>query len=74
MKLIRWPEVVFDAAQLRHPHRICEYGKELATQFHSFYEQCKVLGNPSREYLADATRITLRNVLELLGITAPETM
>lgn len=74
MKLIRFPEVVFDAAQLRHPHRICEYGKELATQFHSFYEQCKVLGNPSREYLADATRITLRNVLELLGITAPETM
>src|SRR3989339_94116 len=70
MKLIRFPEVVYDAAQLRHPHRICEYGKELAALFHSFYEQCKVLGNPSREYLVGATRITLRNVLDLLGITA----
>ncbi|MBU0629872.1 MAG: arginine--tRNA ligase [Candidatus Margulisbacteria bacterium] len=74
MKLIRFPEVVYDAAQLRHPHRICEYGKELAALFHSFYEQCKVLGNPSREYLVGATRITLRNVLNLLGITAPESM
>jgi len=74
MKLISFPDVVEAAAQLRHPHRITEYGKELATVFHRFYEKCRVLGNPARLALVDASRITLRNVLELLGITAPETM
>jgi arginyl-tRNA synthetase len=74
MKLISFPDVVGSAAQLRHPHRITEYGKELATVFHQFYEQCRVLGNPARLVLVDASRITLRNVLELLGISAPESM
>ncbi|NQT29263.1 MAG: arginine--tRNA ligase [Candidatus Saganbacteria bacterium] len=74
VKLLVWPEVVDQAARLRHPHRITEYGKELAALFHSFYEKCKVLGNPARLVLVDASRITLRNVLELLGISAPERM
>lgn len=74
LKLLAWPNLVAEAARLRHPHRITEYGKELATVFHSFYEKCKVLGNPARLVLADASRITLRNVLELLGISAPESM
>ena len=74
LKLLAWPEMVSEAARVRGPHRITEYGKELATLFHSFYEQCKVLGNPARLVLVDASRITLRNVLELLGITAPESM
>jgi len=74
LKLLSWPDMVSEAARLRHPHRITEYGKELATVFHSFYEKCKVLGNPARLVLVDASRITLRNVLELLGISAPESM
>ncbi|MGB9613705.1 MAG: arginine--tRNA ligase, partial [Candidatus Margulisiibacteriota bacterium] len=74
VKILSWPEVVLTAARLRHPHRLAEYGKELATVFHYFYEQCKVLGNPARLVLANATRITLRNVLKLLGISAPEKM
>jgi arginyl-tRNA synthetase len=74
MKLLAWPRLVEDAARLRHPHRLTEYGKELAIVFHKFYEQCRVLGNPARLTLVDASRITLRNVLELLGITAPESM
>ena len=73
-KLLSWPDVVSQAAQLRHPHRITEYGKELATCFHSFYEKCKVLGNPARLVLVDASRIVLRNMLELLGVSAPESM
>lgn len=73
-KLQTWPEVIVEAARLRHPHRITEYGKELATVFHSFYEKCRVLGNPARLALVNASRITLRNVLELLGISAPESM
>ena len=74
MKLLAWPRSVEEAAVLRHPHRITEYGKELAIVFHHFYEKCRVLGNPARLTLVDASRITLRNVLELLGITAPESM
>jgi arginyl-tRNA synthetase len=73
-KLQTWPDVVAEAARLRHPHRITEYGKELATVFHFFYEKCRVLGNPARLALVKASRITLRNVLELLGINAPESM
>lgn len=74
LKLISWPDVVRSAARLRHPHRLTEYAKELATTFHHFYEKCKVLGDPARLVLVDASRITLRNVLELLGISAPESM
>jgi len=74
LKLLSYPDLVEEAARLRHPHRLTEYGKELATVFHHFYEKCRVLGNPSRLFLVDTTRITIRNVLELLGILAPETM
>ncbi|MDD4179819.1 MAG: arginine--tRNA ligase [Candidatus Margulisbacteria bacterium] len=74
LKLLSFPDVVESAARLRHPHRITEYGKEVATVFHHFYEKCRVLGNPARLALVDASRITLRNVLELLGINAPEAM
>ncbi|MFC1637654.1 arginine--tRNA ligase [Candidatus Margulisiibacteriota bacterium] len=74
IKLLIWPNVVVEAARLRHPHRITEYAKELGTVFHSFYEQCRVLGDPARLFLVKATQITLRNTLELLGINAPESM
>jgi arginyl-tRNA synthetase len=74
LKLLAWPDVVEEAAKLRHPHRITEYGKELATVFHSFYEKCRVLENPARLVLVDSCRITLNDVLELLGISAPERM
>ncbi|MBN3033882.1 MAG: arginine--tRNA ligase [Candidatus Saganbacteria bacterium] len=74
LKLLAWPRLVAAAAAARQPHRVTEYGKELAIVFHHFYEQCRVLGNPGRLTLVDASRITLRNVLELLGISAPESM
>jgi arginyl-tRNA synthetase len=74
VKLLAWPRAIEEAALLRHPHRITEYGKELAVTFHHFYEKCRVLGNPARLTLVDASRIVLRNVLELLGINAPESM
>jgi arginyl-tRNA synthetase len=74
LKLLLWPDVVEEAARLRHPQKICEYGKSLATLFHSFYEKCRVLGNPQRLALVSASRVTARNVLELLGVSAPESM
>ena len=73
-------DVIADAAETRSPNKICNYIQKLATYFHSFYGACKIndLSNPElsneRLALADATRITLKNALYLLGVSAPETM
>jgi len=74
LKILSFPDIVEEAAKYRLPHRLTEYAKELATTFHSFYEQCKVIGHPSRIHLVSCCRITLKNVLQLLAISAPESM
>ena len=73
-------EVVSDAAQTRSPNKICNYIQKLAQQFHSFYSNCKIndKNNPElttqRLALTKATQITLKNSLDLLGVSAPEHM
>ena len=73
-------DAVADAAALRAPNKICNYIQKLATYFHSFYGACKIndRNNPEltneRLALCDATRITLKNALYLLGVSAPEVM
>jgi arginyl-tRNA synthetase len=72
-------EVVEGAARDLAPFRLTRYAEELATDFHSFYTRCQVLGDDAeltraRLYLADATRSVLALVLTLLGVTAPEKM
>ena len=75
-----FPEVIADAAETRSPNKICNYVQKLATYFHSFYGACKINDrkNPQltneRLALAEATRITLKNALYLLGVSAPEVM
>ena len=73
-------DVVADAAINRSPNKICNFIQKLAQYFHSFYGACKI-NDPNnlqltneRLALADATRITLKNALELLGVSAPEQM
>lgn len=73
-------DVVSDAAETRSPNKICNYVQKLATYFHSFYNSCRI-NDPSnleltneRLALSEATRITLKNALELLGVSAPEEM
>ena len=73
-------DVVNDAAETRSPNKICNYVQKLATYFHSFYNSCRI-NDPSnleltneRLALSEATRITLKNALELLGVSAPEEM
>lgn len=73
------PEEVAGAAREYAPYRLAYYAKDLANRFHSFYNGCKVLTDDvelrrARLVLVDAARITLRNVLELLGVDAPERM
>jgi arginyl-tRNA synthetase len=76
----RLPEVVEDAVAAQETQGITAYATELATQFHAFYRDARVVDPDERERsagrlaLVTATRITLANALGLLGISAPESM
>ena len=75
-----FPVVVSDAAITRQPHKICNYIQKLASMFHSFYGECKVLDEDNvvlsqqRLALVSAVKITLKNALNLIGVDAPERM
>jgi arginyl-tRNA synthetase len=78
-KIVELPEIIAGAAKALEPHRLTKYAHELAGSFHSFYTQCRVLNDDkeleqARLALVNAVRITLRNVLYLIGIKAPERM
>ena len=77
--LADFPEEVEQAAHTRGAHRMTRYAQELARIFHSFYTNCRVLGDDpaltaARLALVQASRIVLRNVCGILGIEAPERM
>lgn len=78
-KLGEYPELVAGAARERAPHRIAHYLYDLAGLFHSFYNQCRILGvepeaQQARLLLVIAVRRVLRHALAILGISAPERM
>lgn len=78
-KIADYPEEVAQAAVSLEPYRMARYAHELASLFHSFYNSCRVLSEDkeltaARLALVNGTRITLRNLLELLGVSAPERM
>ena len=80
--MIRLPELVEQMALNLEPHHLPHYAMELATAFHWFYENCRVVsGNPedlplslARLKLVDAARVTLQRALHLMGMSAPERM
>lgn len=73
-------DVISEAAETRSPNKICNYVQKLATYFHSFYGSCKINDKDNKELtnerlaLCEATKITLKNALYLLGVNAPEEM
>lgn len=78
-KLADFPEEVASAAAGLAPQRIARYLHELAGLLHSFYNSHRVITSEqdlseARLVLVNATRITLKNALGLLGLTAPERM
>jgi len=80
-RLADFAEEVTTAAELCEPHRLTRYAWELARDFHAFYDVCPVLKaetpSPLRDarlLLVSAAKITLHNVLTLLGVSAPEKM
>lgn len=81
--LAEFPRIVAGAAELREPHRVARYLEELATDYHRFYDACRVLPQGDEEvsqtviarlWLCDATRQVLANGLDLCGVSAPERM
>ena len=78
-KLMRYPEAVETAARELAPHVIAFYLKELAGEFHSYYNATRILVDEeniqiARIALATAVRQVLSNGLALLGVSAPEKM
>lgn len=77
--LADYPQLVAGAATDLAPHRVIFYLMELAGQFHGFYNKHKVLGEDAqlsgaRLYLCGALKRVLRNGLELIGLSAPQSM
>lgn len=81
-KMAALPEIVATAAEQLAPHQLSGYATELATQFHAFYRDCRVISGDSadreltkaRLRLCEAARIVLARTLGLMGVTAPEKM
>jgi arginyl-tRNA synthetase len=80
LRLLRFDAAVWDALDGYHPHKLCTYLYDLASDFTSFYEHCPVLKaedeavRASRLFLCDTTARVMSCGLDLLGIQAPEQM
>ena len=78
-KLLLLPELIELAARNLEPHHLTYYAQDLATVFHSFYKQCRVVSDDealtkARLKLVEAAKIVLARTLHLMGMTAPERM
>jgi len=77
--MLRWPDIVREAAQAIEPHRLAFYTDELAASVHRFYKNCRIVTDDlaltaDRLELTRAARITLANALALMGVSAPSRM
>jgi len=77
--MARYPEVIQAAAQWMEPHRIAFYLMDLAAAFHAYYNKHRVLTDDpkladGRLYLVLAVQKIIRNGLNLLGVSAPDSM
>jgi arginyl-tRNA synthetase len=77
--LSQFSDYLIQASRATEPYRLADYLRQVAASFHKFYSHHRVVTDDkeltkARLLLADATRIVLRNGLELLGISQPESM
>jgi arginyl-tRNA synthetase len=78
-RLLEYPDAVENAARELAPHLVAFYLRELAAEFHSYYNATRLLVEDenvkrARLALAAAVRQVLRNGLALLGVSAPDSM
>ena len=78
--LIDFPKTIENAAKNRAPHLVTTYIQNLASQIHAFYTECRVINREhldvtaSRLALAKASRIVMKNALNVIGVNAPDAM
>ena len=77
--LFKLPKAIAGAADANEPHRLINYLNDVATDFTSFYHDCRIMGveqecAQARVLLARQTARVLSNGLGILGIHAPEQM
>jgi arginyl-tRNA synthetase len=79
-KMLELPEIVMLAAAQLAPHHLTFYAKDLASTFHAFYRDCRVVDaeapdlTRARLMLVRAARLVLARVLHLMGMSAPDRM
>ena len=80
--MLRLPELIVQVAENLEPHHLPHYAMELATAFHHFYENCRVISaneednelTLARLKLVAAAQVAFRRTLALMGMSAPERM
>ncbi|MFH0987636.1 MAG: arginine--tRNA ligase [Patescibacteria group bacterium] len=78
-ELIKLPELIGEISKNYQLHKLTEYAKNLASLFHQFYRDCRVLDLDketckSRLSLVSATKTALKILFSILGISAPKRM
>ena len=80
--MLRLPELIVQVAENLEPHHLPHYAMELATAFHHFYENCRVVSADAadnditlaRLNLVSAAQVAFRRTLTLMGMSAPDRM
>ena len=77
--LLQFPELVKGAARAREPHRVAYWLQQLASEFHAWYKNHRVIQDDTRLMLARlalcaTVGTVIKNGLDLLGVSAPESM
>ena len=81
-KMLELPDVIETSVENLEAHHLPYYSMELATAFHTFYQNCRVVSSKksdlpttkARLLLVDATRLVLGRCLDLMSMTAPDEM
>ncbi len=78
-KMLFLPEIIEMVSTTYEPHHLTYYAQDLATVFHGFYTQCRVVSDnqaltKARLKLVMAAKLVLAKILNLMGMTAPGKM
>lgn len=78
-KLLAFPDVVKESAQLLAPHKLVFYLQDIASDFHVYYNKVRIIGSDqelseARLFLAGCVKRVIGNGLRLLGVSVPERM
>jgi arginyl-tRNA synthetase len=78
-KLLQFPEVIMDSALSLSPHKIAFYLQNIASDFHVYYNKCRIITDSpelssARLFFIDCIKTVLSNGLRMLGVSAPERM